>query len=151
MRALVQRVSHSRVEVEGKTVGEIGRGYLVLLGVEREDGAEEAAALAHRVLNLRVFDDAEGKMNLALREVGGAVLVVSQFTLCADTRRGRRPSFDGAAPPEEAEPLVERFASALREAGIEVATGTFRASMRVHLVNDGPATFLLETGSSGGA
>lgn len=144
MRALLQRVAEARVEVEGRTVGSVGRGFLALLGVEKGDGEGEADLLAERVAHLRVFEDAEGKMNLAIGEAGGAVLLVSQFTLCADTRRGRRPSFDGAAPPEVARALVERVAGRLRALGLEVATGSFGASMRVHLVNDGPATFLIE-------
>ncbi|HET6204810.1 MAG TPA: D-aminoacyl-tRNA deacylase [Planctomycetota bacterium] len=144
MRALLQRVDGASVEVGGRTVGAVGRGFLVLLGVERGDGEREADALAERVATLRVFDDPQGKMNLALREVGGGILLVPQFTLCADTRSGRRPSFDAAAPPDAARALVERFGARLRALGLEVASGSFGEAMRVHLVNDGPATFLLE-------
>jgi len=145
MRALVQRVSQASVVIAGETVGEIGRGFLVLLGVTHGDGEAQAVWLARKVAGLRVFDDAAGKMNLALADVGGAVLVVSQFTLYADLRRGRRPSFTDAARPEQAEPLCRRFSAALAGDGLTVASGVFGALMAVHLVNDGPVTLWLDT------
>lgn len=144
MRALLQRVSSARVEVAGETVGEIGRGVLLLLGVAREDTAEDAERLARRSLELRIFPDDDKPMNRSLSDIGGEMLVVSQFTLSADTRRGRRPGFSTVAAPELAEPLYERFVDCCREAGIATATGRFGADMQVHLVNDGPVTFLLE-------
>lgn len=144
MRALLQRVSQARVEVGGEVVGAIGRGFVVLLGVAQEDGPAEAHWLAQKVAGLRLFEDGEGKMNLSLGEVGGSVLVVSQFTLYGDASRGRRPSFSHAAPPEQAEPLVELFVAGLREAGLTVATGRFGAMMEVIIHNDGPVTLLVE-------
>jgi D-aminoacyl-tRNA deacylase len=145
MRALLQRVSQASVEVAGETVGAIGPGLLVLLGVEAGDGASEADYLARKVAALRIFEDAAGKMNLSVLKAGGAVLAVSQFTLCADTSRGHRPGFSGAAAPAVAEPLYRRFVDALRGHGLEVATGTFQARMAVSLVNDGPVTIWLES------
>ena len=145
VRALLQRTSGARVRVDGETVGEIGPGLVVLLGVGPADTEAVADALARRVTELRIFDDAEGRTNLSLLDVGGAVLVVSQFTLYADTRRGRGPGFTGAAAPELAERLYLRFAAALRELGVEVATGRFGAVMEVELVNDGPFTIWLDT------
>lgn len=144
MKLVIQRVSRAAVRVDGKTVGEIGRGLLVLFGAEVGDGAEAARAAAHKVAGLRVFDDAAGRMNLALGDVGGSVLAVSQFTLAADLSRGRRPGFDRALRGADAEPLYARFVAALGELGLTVATGVFGASMEVELVNEGPATFLLE-------
>ena len=144
MRLVLQRVARARVQVGGETVGEIGRGVLVLAGVERGDGPAEVAAAVRKLAGLRLFEDEAGRMNLSTTEVGGAFLVVSQFTLAGSLLRGRRPSFDGAAPPEVAEPLVEALAAALRAAGLPVATGRFRAYMEVELVNDGPVTFVLE-------
>lgn len=144
MRALLQRVSGASVTVEGSVVGQIGRGFLILLGVTHGDTAADAEWLAGKVAGLRLFDDAEGKMNLGLDEVGGAVLVVSQFTLYGDARKGRRPSFTDAADPAVAEPLVLHFVAALRRLGVEVATGVFGAQMDVALVNDGPVTLLVE-------
>jgi D-tyrosyl-tRNA(Tyr) deacylase len=144
MRVVVQRVSRASVRVDGRTVGQIGRGFLVLLGAEVGDAPETAQEAARKVAGLRVFDDAAGKMNLGLADVGGEVLAVSQFTLAADLSRGRRPGFERALRGPEAEPLYERFVAALRAEGLSVATGTFGASMEVELVNDGPATFLLE-------
>jgi D-tyrosyl-tRNA(Tyr) deacylase len=144
MKAVVQRVSRAAVRVEGGTVGQIGRGFLVLVGAEVGDAPEAADEVARKVAGLRVFDDAAGRMNLALADIGGAVLAVSQFTLAADLSRGRRPGFERALPGPEAEPLYERFVAALRGHGLTVATGVFGASMEVELVNDGPATFLLE-------
>ena len=144
MRLVLQRVSRARVTVAGEEVGAIGRGLLVLVGVERGDGPEQAEAAARKLAGLRLFEDEAGRMNLATGEVGGAFLVVSQFTLAGSLARGRRPSFDGAAPPEVAEPLVEGLVAALRAEGLPVATGRFRASMEVELVNDGPVTFVLD-------
>ena len=145
MRALLQRTSGARVRVGDETVGAVGAGLVVLLGVGPEDDEATADALARRVTELRIFDDADGRTNLSLLDVGGAVLVVSQFTLYADTRRGRRPGFTGAAAPDLAERLYLRFAAALRELGVEVATGRFGAVMAVELVNDGPFTIWLDT------
>lgn len=144
MRALVQRVTRAEVEVAGNTVGRIGRGLLVLLGVKEGDGESEAARLARKITSLRVFDDEAGKMNLDLKATGGAVLVVSQFTLYADLRRGNRPSFSRSGDPSRARFLYESFVQRLREAGVEVATGVFGAHMLVSLVNDGPVTLLLD-------
>jgi D-tyrosyl-tRNA(Tyr) deacylase len=140
VRALVQRVSEASVSAEGREVGRIGAGLLVLLGVRRGDGADAADRIASKLLALRVFEDPEGKMNLSVRDVGGSILVVSQFTLYGDARRGNRPSFVEAAPPEEAEPLYERVRAALDAQG-----GVFGARMAVSLTNDGPVTLLLET------
>jgi D-tyrosyl-tRNA(Tyr) deacylase len=145
MRALVQRVTGARVRVESEIVGEIGAGLCVLVGVTHDDDEARAAKLADKVWNLRVFDDADGQMNLPVAEVGGEVLVVSQFTLYGDTRRGRRPSWAAAAPPERAEPLVAAFSAALEALGARVAAGRFRARMAVELVNEGPVTLLVET------
>ena len=145
MRALLQRTTGARVRVGAELVGEIGPGLVVLLGVGPDDDETTAAALARRVTELRIFDDDAGRTNLSLAGVGGAVLVVSQFTLYADTRRGRRPGFTGAAPPDLAERLYLRFADVLRGLGIPVATGRFGASMAVELVNDGPFTIWLDT------
>jgi D-tyrosyl-tRNA(Tyr) deacylase len=133
------------VRVDGVTVGAIGRGFLVLLGATHADGRSEAEWLARKVAGLRIFEDDAGKMNLGLSDVDGAVLVVSQFTLYGDARKGRRPSFTGAARPEQAEPLVDYFASRLREEGLQVDTGVFGAMMEVELVNDGPVTLWLDT------
>jgi len=146
VRVVLQRVSRAAVRVDGKTVGEIGRGYLVLAGFAPTDNDATLEWMAEKILGLRLFGDAEGKMNLALGEVGGGVLVVSQFTLYGDARKGRRPSFIDAAPPEVAIPLYERFVALLRAraGGIPVATGEFGAMMEVELVNDGPVTLLLE-------
>lgn len=145
MRAVLQRVRSARVEVNGAVVGEIGAGLLVLLGVARGDQAAQALALAKKTEELRIFEDAEGKMNLSLQQVGGAVLAVSQFTLLADCRKGRRPGFAAAAPPELANLLYQEYVTALRASGLTVATGIFQAQMQVHLVNDGPVTLLLDT------
>jgi D-tyrosyl-tRNA(Tyr) deacylase len=145
MRAVVQRVSRAEVRVEGKPVGAVGKGFLVLLGVAREDQESDATALADKVAGLRVFEDEAGKMNLALAEAGGGLLVVSQFTLLGDARKGNRPSFIDAAPPEEGEALYQRFCTRLRQKGLPLATGVFRATMEVELVNDGPVTILLDS------
>jgi D-tyrosyl-tRNA(Tyr) deacylase len=144
MRALVQRVTEARVRVGGDVVGEIGLGLCVLVGVTHDDDDAAACRLAEKVWHLRVFDDDGGAMNVGVDEIGGAVLVVSQFTLYGDTHKGRRPSWAAAARPEHAEPLVEVFASALRDLGATVATGVFGAHMAVELVNDGPVTLMLE-------
>lgn len=145
MRAVVQRVSRASVEVQGECVGRIAQGWLVLLGVGREDGPEDAARLADKVLNLRAFEDEQGKMNRSVVDVRGGVLVVSQFTVMADCRTGRRPSFTEAAEPQAAESLYTHFNELLAASGLEVATGVFRATMKVELVNDGPVTFLLDS------
>ena len=144
MRAVVQRVRAARVLVDGEAVGAIGPGLCVLLGVARDDGGEDARRLAGRVARLRVFENDEGKFDRSLLDVGGAALVVSQFTLCADTGKGNRPSFTRAAPPELAEPLYAEFCSALAAEGVDVATGAFRTRMLVEIENDGPVTILLE-------
>jgi D-tyrosyl-tRNA(Tyr) deacylase len=144
VRALVQRVAVASVTVEGTLVGAIGRGMCVLVGVTHDDTSVQATKLADKVWNLRVFPDEEGAMNRSVADVGGAVLVVSQFTLYGDTTRGRRPSWIEAARPEHAEPLIELLVDRLRALGAEVATGRFRTDMQVALVNDGPVTLLLE-------
>jgi D-tyrosyl-tRNA(Tyr) deacylase len=144
MRAVVQRVSRASVSVDGELVGRIGRGVVVLVGVTHGDTREQAEWLARKVAGLRIFEDNVGKMNAGLLDVNGAALVVSQFTLYADARKGRRPSFTDAAAPEVAEPLVERFVQALREEGVPVETGVFQARMLVEIHNDGPVTILLE-------
>jgi D-tyrosyl-tRNA(Tyr) deacylase len=143
----VQRVSRARVTVDGAVVGEIGLGVCVLLGVARGDGQADAERVAGRVARLRVFPDEQGRFDRSLLDVGGQALVVSQFTLIADTAKGNRPSFTEAAPPEQAEPLYERFCAALRDLGVRVETGVFRARMAVELVNDGPVTIVLDTSS----
>ena len=145
MKAVLQRVSRASVTVDGRIVGQIGRGLMVLLGVEQGDTNSDAQQLADKAVQLRIFDDADGKMNLALADVGGAMLVVSQFTLLGDCRKGRRPSFIQAAPPETAERLYETFIAAVGAQGIPVATGKFRAMMQVELANDGPVTLLLDS------
>jgi D-aminoacyl-tRNA deacylase len=144
MRVVCQRVSKARVSISGAVVGEIGAGLVVLLGVARDDLPAEATRLAGKVSRLRVFEDELGKFDRSLVDVGGAALVVSQFTLLADTRRGNRPSFTEAAPPELAEPLYDRFCDALIDEGIPVERGTFGARMAVELVNDGPVTIILD-------
>lgn len=145
MRVVVQRVSEARVAVGAETVGEIGRGLLVLLGVGQGDQEADAQYLADKVAGLRIFEDAEGKMNLSVADVGGSVLVVSQFTLYGDCRKGRRPSFTKAAPPDRADELYQVFARRLSDLGIRTATGEFQARMAVSLVNDGPVTLLLDS------
>lgn len=145
MRAVIQRVSKASVTVDGAVVGQIGRGLLVLLGVGAGDAAADARQLAEKIANLRIFADDEGRFNRSALDIGGAALVVSQFTLYADTRRGRRPSFSGAALPEVAAPLVEGFVAALRERGLPVETGVFGAHMDVDLRNDGPVTIILDS------
>jgi D-tyrosyl-tRNA(Tyr) deacylase len=144
LRAVVQRVASARVLVGAETVGEIGAGLCVLLGIARDDGEEAVERLAARIARLRIFENEDGKFDRSILDVGGAALVVSQFTLIADTAKGNRPSFTGAAPPEQAEALYEASCAALREQGVEVATGRFGARMAVELVNDGPVTIVLD-------
>src|SRR5436305_4032231 len=145
MRAVVQRVTKAAVTVENSVVGAIGLGLLVLLGVSRSDTTTSADYMIDKLLGLRVFEDPEGKMNLSVREVGGAVLVVPQFTLFGDVRRGKRPSFDDAARPEQARTLYEYVVKQIREQGIDCGTGEFQAMMQVSLVNDGPVTILIDS------
>ena len=145
MRAVIQRVKEARVEVEGEVTGRIGEGMLILLGAGKDDTEMDAEYLAEKIVTLRIFEDAEGKMNLSVTETGGEVLVVSQFTLFGDCRKGRRPSFDKAARPEDAERLYELFVNELRARGAKVETGRFRAMMDVHLVNWGPVTLMLDS------
>ncbi len=145
MRAVVQRVSRCKVTIGGEVVGEIGKGLLVLLGVGLGDSEAAADYLADKIVGLRIFEDAEGKMNLDVRQTGGAVLVVSQFTLHGDVRRGKRPSFDAAARPEQARALYEYFVSRIRAAGLRCETGRFQEMMEVELVNAGPVTILLDS------
>jgi D-aminoacyl-tRNA deacylase len=145
MRAVVQRVTAASVTVEGKMVASIEHGFLVLLGITHTDGEAEAQYLARKLVGLRLFEDEGGKMNLALEEVGGQIMVVSQFTLYGDVRKGRRPSFTDAAPPAHAEPLYQRFCHLLLDEGVSVARGVFQAHMQVALVNDGPVTLWLDT------
>ena len=145
MRVVIQRVKEAGVKVNGKTVGEIGKGFLLLLGVGRDDSEADVNDLVDKILGLRVFEDGNGKMNLNITETGGEVLVVSQFTLFGDCRKGRRPSFDQAAPPELAENLYTRFVENLKEKGIRVKTGKFGEIMEVHLTNSGPVTLLLDS------
>ncbi len=144
MRVLLQRVSRASVVVEGSIVSAIGQGLVALVGVGHGDSDEQAAWLAKKIAGLRIFEDAEGKFNLSVQDVGGEVLIVSQFTLHADARKGRRPSFVGAAPPEVAEPLVERFAEMLRAEGVPAKMGVFGARMLVEIHNNGPVTIWLE-------
>lgn len=145
MRAVAQRVSEARITVAGEIVGEMSEGLLALVGVVAEDAEDDARELATRLVNLRVFPDAEDRMNRSLLETGGTLGVVSQFTLAGDARKGRRPSYAEAAPPERAEPLIEAVVDAARRQGVTVVTGRFRASMQVALVNQGPVTILLDT------
>jgi len=144
LKVLIQRVSRAAVRVEGDTVASIGAGLVILLGVERDDQAEDADEMADRTAELRIFTDDAGRMNRSVEQAGGSVLVVSQFTLAASTRKGRRPSFHLAAPPEMAESLYRRYAERLASRGLEVAEGVFQAMMEVELVNDGPVTILLD-------
>jgi D-tyrosyl-tRNA(Tyr) deacylase len=145
LKAVIQRVTRAAVDVDGDVVGTIGRGLVVLLGVAQGDSVDDARRLAQKTAEMRIFEDADGRFNLSLLDVGGEALVVSQFTLLADTHRGRRPSFTDAAPPEDAESLVREFEEALRGLGLPVASGRFRAHMQVDLVNDGPVTIILDT------
>lgn len=148
MRAVVQRVTRASVSIEGKIVGSIGKGLVIFLGVKNGDSEDDAKFLADKCVNLRIFADAAGKFNLSALEVGGEVLAISQFTLYGDTRKGRRPSFIDAAPPEISEPLYQRFVTNLRQSGLKVATGEFGAMMLVEIHNDGPVTILLESKDS---
>jgi D-aminoacyl-tRNA deacylase len=145
MRAVIQRVSRAKVSVNGWTAGEIGLGLLVLLGVGREDSEEDVGYLAEKTVGLRIFEDADAKMNRSVLDVGGSLLVVSQFTLYGDVRRGKRPSFDAAAPPENAKRLYEMFVQRIRAAGLRCETGRFQEMMQVELVNEGPVTILLDS------
>lgn len=145
MRALIQRVTHAKVEVDGQCIGEIDQGLLVFIGVEKNDRTEDADRLLKKVLAYRVFSDSEDKMNLSVTDVNGGLLLVSQFTLAANTQKGLRPSFSSAAPPQEGEALYNYFVDQAREQHTKVATGRFGADMKVQLLNDGPVTFLLET------
>lgn len=148
MRAVVQRVSRARVTVSGEVAGEIGLGLLVLVGVGRDDTRADADHLVEKTIGLRIFEDAGGKMNLSVADVGGALLMVSQFTLYGDARRGKRPSFDAAAPPEQARELYEYFVEKVRAAGLRSETGRFQELMQVELVNEGPVTILLDSGKN---
>jgi D-tyrosyl-tRNA(Tyr) deacylase len=145
MKAVVQRVAHSNVKVNGQQIGAIEKGLLVLLGVGHDDTEKQVKWLAEKIINLRIFEDQDGKMNRSLQDVGGSMLVVSQFTLLGDCRKGRRPSFVAAAPPDQAEMLYERFVSLIKQMGITVATGKFGAMMQVSLINDGPVTLIIDT------
>lgn len=145
MRIVLQRVSEASVEVAGETVGSIGQGLLLLLGITHADTTAQADFLAYKIAGLRIFSDEEGKMNRSVKDAGGSVLVVSQFTLYGDMRKGRRPSFDEAAPPDRARTLYEYFVERLRAERLPVSTGVFQASMQVKLINDGPVTFIVET------
>jgi D-aminoacyl-tRNA deacylase len=145
VKAVIQRVSEAAVTVAGATVGAIGQGLLVLLGVEKGDGEPDADWLAKKIVELRIFEDEAGKMNRSVQEVGGGLLVVSQFTLAGNCDKGRRPSFDTAAPPDEGKRLYDHFVAKVKETGMPIATGIFQADMKVSLVNDGPVTFILES------
>jgi len=145
MRALIQRVTQASVVVEGAMVGEIGAGLLILLGVAKPDSTADATSLVDKIVNLRIFPDADGKMNRSLLDIQGGLLIVSQFTLYGDCRKGRRPGFDAAAPAEQARALYESFVEIARRSGLRVQTGVFQAHMEVALVNDGPVTLVLET------
>ena len=150
MKIVLQRVKEARVDVDGKTAGRIGRGICVLVGVEKGDGEADAEYLARKCMELRIFPDAQGKMNLSLAETGGEVLAVSQFTLAASARKGRRPSFDGAEEPVRAAELFDYFVGAVEALDVTVETGVFQAMMEVHIVNDGPVTFILESRPAAG-
>ena len=145
MRAVIQRVKRASVEVAGQQISRISEGLLILLGIEQNDSQTDAEYLANKTVGLRIFEDQAGKMNLSLRDTGGAALVVSQFTLLGDCRKGRRPGFSHAAPPEQAIPLYQHFTAQLQQQGISVATGQFQADMQVELINDGPVTLLLDS------
>lgn len=145
MRALIQRVCGATVRVEGHAVGQIDRGLLILLGIDVDDTPQDLRYIAEKCAHLRIFEDAQGKMNLSLIDAGGQALVVSQFTLCAETRKGRRPSFNRAAPPERAKAMYEQFVQRVRDLGIHVETGVFGAYMQVEIHNDGPVTLMIES------
>ena len=144
MRLVLQRVTHASVTIAGETIAKIGKGLLILVGIGAGDDKLDLTRVAHKVVELRVFEDAAGKMNRSLREIGGEILAVSQFTLYSNIQKGRRPSFTSAAPPQEAEPLFDAFVAALRAEGVPVQTGRFGAKMEVELINDGPVTILYE-------
>jgi D-aminoacyl-tRNA deacylase len=148
MKIVLQRVKEARVDIDGRTVGRIGRGVCLLVGVEKGDTESDAESLAKKSIELRIFPDAEGKMNLSLTEAGGEVLAVSQFTLAASVRKGRRPSFDGAEEPRRAAELFDHFVAAIEALEVTVKTGVFQALMEVHILNDGPVTFILESGKT---
>jgi D-tyrosyl-tRNA(Tyr) deacylase len=145
LKALLQRVERARVTVDGESVGEIGAGLCVFLGVASGDGEKDLKWLAEKVVNLRIFEDSEGKMNLSVTDTGGEILAVSQFTLCGDCKRGRRPSWTGAAEPAEAKRLYEMFVDEIRSKGLKVETGVFQAHMKVDIVNDGPVTLMIDS------
>lgn len=145
MRAVLQRVAEASVQIDGREVGRIGKGILVLLGIGRDDLPEDSSQLAEKIVHLRIFPDQDDKMNHSVLEVGGGILVVSQFTLWGDCRKGRRPSYTDAAPPEHARPLYEHFIEQLKRFAIPVATGRFQEMMRIHLINDGPVTLMLDS------
>ncbi|MGI6703456.1 MAG: D-aminoacyl-tRNA deacylase [Clostridia bacterium] len=145
MRAVIQRVSKGRVTVKGRETGSIGKGFVVLLGISGDDALEDVEYLADKIVNLRVFEDSEGKMNLSIKDVGGDLLVISQFTLYGDCRKGRRPSFTDAAPPDMAEELYEEFVKECRQKDVRVETGQFQAHMEVELINDGPVTLIIHS------
>ncbi len=145
MRAVVQRVSQARVEVDQETVGEIGNGLVVFLGVGKEDGPADSDYMAGKITGLRIFDDEQGLMNLSVQDTGGSILCISQFTILGDCRKGRRPGFSAAAPPEQAEKLYEYFCENLLSRGVNIATGRFQATMRIIVDNDGPVTMLLDS------
>ena len=145
MRAVIQRVKQSSVTTEGQIVGQIGQGLLVLLGVTKTDSAKDADYLVNKIVNLRIFEDEEGKMNRSLLDIGGELLAVSQFTLLADCSKGRRPSFVAAAEPDKAAELYEKFVTGVRQRGVSVQTGRFRAMMEVSLINDGPVTVIIDS------
>ncbi len=145
MRAVIQKVSRAKIIVNGETISEIGPGLLALIGIGREDGEKDMAYLADKIPNLRIFEDGEGKLNRSVSDVGGEILMVSQFTLYGNAQHGRRPSFIDAAPPEEARPIYERLLGIFREKGVSLKTGIFQAHMEIELVNDGPVTLLLDS------